>query len=453
MSDLDRTVPPAPGPLRPFHVPPIDRRVVAGGVPLFIVRMPRLPVVTSALVVRGAGEAAALPGEAGRAVLTADALDGGTRRRSGTALAQALEAVGADASVSAGWDSTTALASGPADGWKEALDLLAEMMLAPGFPEAEVERVREQALAQLQQRAKDPAALAADRAATLFYAEGEPYGRPLAGTEATLAGMGRDTLVTWAAERYRPGSAGVVVVGDIDADEVERVADGVLAGWEGQASPPPVPAGEPRFTTRTVHVIDRPGAVQSELRLGHPGAARSIADHAELVVGNAVLGGTFGSRLNMNLRETRGFTYGVRSGFAFRRGPGPFSITTAVDTAVTAEAVREVLGEVERYHADGPDDDEVRSARDYIAGVFPLGLETTGRVAGRVAELFVHELPDEDWTDWRDRVRRVERAGAHAAIRRYLRPEQLTVVVVGDADVVAPALEALEVGPVTVHDG
>lgn len=452
MNGVDRSGPPPAGPLRPFRAPPIERRVVAADIPLFVVRIPRLPVVTAALVLRGAGETAAAPGEEGRASLTADALDGGTKRRSGTALAEALEAVGADASVSAGWDSTTASVSSPADRWGEGLDLLAEMVLAPGFPAEEVDRSRDQALARVQQRSKDPSALAADRSAALFYADGERYARPLQGTDESLRALDRGSLASWAEARYRPGSAGLVVVGDVDADEVERVAGSILAGWEGAAPVPPAPLGRGRFPDRGVHVIHRPGSVQSELRLGHPGAARGIPDHAELVVANSILGGTFGSRLNMNLRETRGFTYGVRSNFAFRRGPGPFTVSTAVDTAVTAEAVSEAVKEVERYHRDGPTDDEVRSARDYIAGVFPLRLETTGRVAGRVSELFVHELPDDDWTELRERIRGVERAAAHAAIRRHVHPERLTVVVVGDADAVSGDLEALDLGPVTVHD-
>lgn len=453
MSAVDRSGPPPAGPLRPFHVPPLERRVVGADLPLLTVHMPRLPVVTASLVLRGAGESALPVAEAGLASLTADALDGGTQRRSGSALAEALEAVGADAGVAAGWDSTTATVSGPADLWAEGLDLLLEMVLAPDFPADEVERCRDQALAQLRQRNDDPAALATVAAAALAYADGEPYARPLRGTRASLEAAGRAELVRWADERYRPAVAGLVVVGDIDAGEVERVAAELLAGWSGAAPLPPPPGGRARFGHRTLHLIHRPGSVQSEVRLAHPGATRSTPDHAALVVGNSVLGGTFGSRLNMNLREARGFTYGVRSGFAFRRGPGPFSVATAVDTAVTAEAVAEAVREVERYHRDGPTDDEVRSARDYLAGVFPLGLETTGRVAARVAQLFVHDLPDAAWTGYRDEIRGVQRDEAHAAIRRHLKPAELTIVVVGDADAVAADLEALELGPVTVHDG
>lgn len=448
----DRSRPPSLGPLRPFRVPDIERLRLSSGFPVHVVHLPRLPVVSAAFVFGSAGESGVAAAAAGRATLTASALEGGTRRRSGTALAEALEAVGADASASAGWDATVASVSCLADRWAEGLDLLAEMVLAPAFPEGEVERVREQALARIRQRSMDPSALAVDRAVALIYSEGEPYGRPTGGTEASVQRLDRSSLAEFADQSYRPEGSGLVVVGDVDPVEVQAVAEGLLAGWGGRAPGRVVPEGRARFDHRTIHVVHRPGSVQSELRLGHPGAPRTIPDHPALVVANAVLGGTFGSRLNMNLRETRGYTYGVRSSFAFRRGPGPFSVSTAVDTGTTAAAVREAVGEVERFVADGPDEEEVRSTRDYLAGVFPLRLETTGRVAGRVAELFIHDLADDAWTRYRDDIRQVDQGAAHDAARRHIRPQELTIVVVGDAERVAHELEALDLGPVRVHE-
>ncbi len=448
---LDRTRAPAPGALRPFHVPPAELRTLDNGLPVRMVSLPRLPVVTAALVLP-AGEAALSADRAGLAVLTANALEGGTRKRSGTALAEALEAVGADVSVHANWDATVAYLSCLADHFAEGLDLLAEMVLAPAFPEGEVERARDQALARIRQRAKDPSALAGDKAAELFYAEGEPYGRPSGGTEASIAPRTAAELADYARAYYRPSGGGLVVAGDVEHGEVEAWARSVFAGWEGAPPVEPGVAGRPRFRERTVHVIHRPGSVQSELRIGHPAVSRSTPDYPALVVANAILGGTFTSRLNLNLRETRGFTYGVRSGFAFRRGPGPFSVRTAVDTGVTADAVREAVGEVERYVLDGPSEAEVDAARDYVAGVFPLRLETTEQIAGRVAELVVHRLPEDAWTRYRDEIRAVTPAAATAALRRHVRPSELTIVVVGDADQVREPLESLELGPVHVHD-
>ena len=447
---LDRTRPPAPGALRPFHVPEVTHAEL-GGFPVRTVRLARLPVVTAALVLPAA-EAALDHEQAGLAVLTAEALEGGTRRRSGTALAEALEAVGADVSVHGGWDGTVAYLSCLADRFAEAFDLLAEMVLAPAFPDGEVERTREQSLARIRHRAMDPAALASDRATALFYADGEPYGRPVAGTEGSVAGLATADLAGFADGAYRPRGGGLVVAGDVDQGEVTDLAGSVLAGWEGGPSPRQPVRGAPRFEERTIHVVHRAGSVQSELRIGHPGVARVSPDYHALVVANSVLGGTFTSRLNLNLREQRGFTYGVRSGFAFRGGPGPFSVRTAVDTEVTAEAVGETVGELTRWAEAGPTVEEVEAARDYVAGVFPLRLETTAQVAGRVAELLLYGLPDDAWTRYRDQIRSVTAEAASAALSRHVRPDELTIVVVGDADLVQGPLEELGLGPVQIHD-
>lgn len=451
MTPVDRTRPPEAAMLRPFDVPPVEDRRLDGGVPLQVVHLPRLPVATAALVLP-VGEAALGAGQAGLARLTADALEGGTKRRSGTAMAEALEAIGADASVSAGWDSTVAYLSCLADNLDEGLDLLVEMVLAPAFPEGEVERTRNQQLARIRQRSADPGALAADHFARLVYAEDEPYGRYQGGTEATLAGFDASAARDFAEAWYRPAGAGLVLAGDVDTDHAARVANRLLAGWEGSAPARPDVEGAPRFGERTVHVVHRPGAVQSELRIGQPGVPRATAEYPALVVANAVLGGTFTSRLNLNLREQRGFTYGVRSRFAFRRGPGPFTVSTAVDTDVTAEAVREAVSEVTRYVDEGPTEAELAAVRDYIAGVFPLRLETTGQVASRVAELLIYDLPDDAWTRYREEIRGVEVETAHRAFARAVDPGALTVVVVGDADRVRAPLEELGLGPVTVHE-
>lgn len=450
MSPIDRSTPPAPAKLRAFDLPPVSTRRLPEGLPVHLVRLPQLPVVTAALVLP-VGEGGLAAEQAGLARLTADTLDGGTRRRSATALAEALEAIGADAGASANWDATVASISCLADRLDEALDLLVEMVLAPSFPDDEVERVKAQALARIRQRRSDPSSLAADEAARLFYAEGEPYGRYLGGLEAAVEGFDAAQMRTFAEANYRPTGAALILAGDVDADQVSDLAGRLVAGWQGAVKVQADPVGEARFTERTVHIIDRPGAVQSELRIGHPGVSRATPDHAALVVANAVLGGTFTSRLNLSLREERGLTYGVRSRFAQRRGPGPFSVATAVDTEGTAEAVREAVREVARYVDEGPTEAEVESARDYMAGVFPLTMETTGQVVSRLAELHVHGLPDDTWSRYRDEIRSVDAAAAHRAIRHAVHPDAFTVVVVGDAERIEGPLAELGLGELTVH--
>jgi len=181
------------------------------------------------------------------------------------------------------------------------------------------------------------------------------------------------------------------------------------------------------------------------------GVSRSIEDYFALIVVNLVLGGSFSSRLNLNLRERHGFTYGVRSSFAARRGRGPFVVSTAVDNAATAAAVREIVQEIEAIAESGPTGEEVQAATSYLAGVFPLRMATTGQLASRIAGLLVFDLPDNYYRSYQQSVREVTRARAATAAATYLRPRDLCTVVVGDADAVAPGLEDLKIGPVTVH--
>ena len=198
-------------------------------------------------------------------------------------------------------------------------------------------------------------------------------------------------------------------------------------------------------------MVHRPGSVQSEIRVGHVGVERTTPDYFPLSIANMVLGGTFSSRLNLNLRERHGFTYGVRSHFSFRSRPGPFEISTAVGNDVTAPAVSEIFTELEAFAERGPTPDEVAAARDFAAGVFGLQLETAGQIASRVTQLVIFGLPDSYFDDYRGRLRAVTAGDAAEAAKRHMRPADAQVVVVGDADVVRAPLEALDVGPVEVR--
>ncbi len=449
MSALDRSRAPEPGPMRPFDFPDVTHTVLPNGLDLRVARMSRLPVVSVNLFMR-AGEAELDEDRAGLSVLAGDALEGGTRRRSGSDLAEALERIGTRLHVSTGWEGTSVSLSCLADRLAEALGLLAEAVLEPEFPEGEVGRAREQQLAAIRQRLMDPAALASDRAARRYFASGTPYARPISGTRASVDPLRPAHLRGYADAYYRPGTGGLVVVGDVAMAEVADLVEHHLGSWTGS---PPEPRGfevRPVTKERRITVVDRPGSVQSEIRVGHVGAARSDPDFFPLMVLNLLFGGTFSSRLNLNLRERNGFTYGVRSRFSFRSRPGPFEISTAVAADVTSDAVRETVSELERILEGGPTEDEVAAARDFTAGVFPLRLETASQVASRVTEQVVYGLPDDYHNTYRDQVRSVTVAAAAAAGRRHIRPDEAQIVVVGDAGTVASGLEGLELGPVEV---
>ena len=447
---VDRSGPPAAGSIRPFDFPDVTAGRLSNGLGLRVSRLGRLPLTTVSLVL-DAGETEIGRELAGLAVLTGDALEGGTEERTGSELAEALEGVGATLSVSTGWDATAASVSCLADRLDEALGLLAEATLRPSFPEEEVDRLKAQRLAAIRQRAMDPTSLAADVANDLFYGDDSAYGRPLGGTTDSVKVISPDDARDLVGRRYRPGSAGLVAVGDLDVGEFEEMARRHFGDWSGGSAESGTFEARPRSRERQIVIVDRPEAVQSEIRIGHIGVSKASDDYFALLVFNMILGGSFTSRLNLNLRERNGFTYGVRSRFAFRRAAGPFSISTAVQTEVTADAVRESMSELTMLVESGPTDEETEAARDYIAGVFPLRLETTGQIAARIAELIVYGLPDDYHAHYRDRIRAVSTEDVSEAGRRAIRPDELTIVVVGDAGKVRGPLEELALGPVRVQ--
>jgi zinc protease len=441
---------PDPGPIRPFSVPPVHSTKLSNGLGIMVARMPRFPVVGLTLVM-DVTEIAVPPSAAGLAVLTANALQGGTERRGGAALAESLEGIGTSIATTSGWDSTRLSMSLVAERTPEALDLLAEVVRTPTFPDDEVVRTRDQRLAQIEHELADPRTLGDHSIARLVYAKGEPYGRRVGGSKGTVARFDTEAVRSFHHAEYDPSRACLVAAGDIDPEVLQRLCADRFGDWAGNESTVTLPTCEPRTRERRVTLVDRPGAVQSEIRIGHVGVPRSVDDYFDLRIFNAVLGGTFTSRLNLNLREEHGFTYGVRSIFGFRRAAGPFSVSTAVETAVTPLAVREAVTEIEQLVQDGPTEDEVDAARNYLAGVFPLQFETTEQVARQLGNLATYGLPDDYYETFRDRVRAVTNETAHAAGRAHVRPGELQVVVVGDAGSMRDDLEALDLGPVSVE--
>lgn len=446
---LDRSVPPKPGIVRPFGFPEVTSATLANGLGLRVARMTEVPLVTITVVLKG-GEGALSDHEAGLGVFTGTALEGGTRKRSGPDLAEAFEGIGTSLSVRTGWDSSTLSVTCLAERKEEAMELVAETLMEPSFPREEVERFQQQRLAAIQQRRMDPGSLADDAAANFFFADTVPYHRPLAGTEESVGRMGVEEIQALWEARFRPRGSGLVVVGDVDIPEVEALAERAFGGWEG--SPPEVVGLEslPWSSSGKIIVVDRPGAVQSEIRIGQVAASRSTPFFFPLQIFNTILGGAFTSRLMLNLREERGYTYGIRSNFGFRSQAGPFGVSTAVATEVTAAAAGEAMSVITGLIQGGPTLDEVTQARDFIAGVFPLRLEAPAQVASRIAELIIFGLDDDFFSTYRSRIREVSVQDTLEAGQAVLRPRELMVVVVGDGEQIRGPLEELNIGPVEV---
>jgi zinc protease len=449
---LDRTRPPEPAAVKPYQFPAITRERLAGDdSPEFIFASHGdLPLVTAQVVCAG-GAAAEAAHQAGIAHLTADALSTGTATRDVEALAWELESLGVDLETGASWDAATASVTVHAERLDPALALLSEIVRQPAFPEDQFARVRDEQLADILQRRKEPRALADDAAARFIFRDDVPYGRPLIGLESTVGELGAADLAAFHAAHYRGGGAALILTGSVDPGIARELADRHFGDWRGSPSAEPAFEVAPRVAETTVFIVDRPGSVQSEIRLGHVGVERLHPDYFPLLVMNTILGGAFTSRLNMSLRERHGFTYGARSSFSLRRRPGPFSVDVAVATDVTARAVQEALREIHSLREDGPTDRELTSARDYLRGVLPLRLQTTAALASRIAELFVFHLPEDYFQHYRSRIADVGREDVHRVARQAVRPDQLAVVIAGDAAQVEGPIRELGLGPVEIH--
>ena len=450
---LDRSRAPEPGPVKPFHFPDVRRGRIEGGQSpqLLTARHGDLPLITAAVVVEG-GAGGEPPEAAGVAQLTAEALETGTASRDVEQLAWELESLGVELEASAGWDTASVSITVPAERLEPAMALLAEVVRRPAFPTDQVERIRDERLADILQRRKEPRALASDAAARFIYRQGAPYGRPLIGLEETVRQIRPDQLRQFHDQRYRGGSSAVIMTGAVDHERARRVTVEHFGDWHGTAPGDTELDVAPRAEVATVHIVHRPGSVQSEIRMGHVGVDRHHVDYFPLTVFNTILGGAFTSRLNMSLRERHGFTYGARSGFAFRRAAGPFSIDAAVASDVTARAIEEALRELRQLREDGPTEQELDSARDYLRGVLPLRLQTTSDLASRIAQLVVYDLPDDYFARYRDRIAEVTGDDVRRVGQDVVQPDRLAIIVVGDAEQIEAPLRELGIGAVQVHD-
>lgn len=443
------TTPPRPGPAPSLTLPEPERRSLPNGLEVVYVRHGTLPIVHATLVTRGgmADDPGGLPG---LARFTSAMLDEGAGGRGALELSDAVARLGARLATNVAWDAAYVDLHVLASRLPEALDLMADVATWPDFPAAELERLREEELTDLARGRDEPRIIAGNAFASLVYGD-HPYGR-VATTEAVRR-MDAAALRRFHAAHYRPGGSTLILVGDVDAAALHPVVERAFGGWSGGAAGAIPPAGAPPEVARTaVYLIDKPGAAQSEVRIGHPGVARDHPDYFPLIVLNTILGGSFTSRLNTNLRETHGFTYGAGSSFAMRRGAGPFTASAAVITAKTDSAVAEFFTELNRIREEPVTAAELERAKSYVALGLPRRFETTQSVASQLADLTTYGLSMDFYNRYVDRVMAVTAEDVRRVAREHVRPDRAVVVVVGDLDTIRPGLAALDLGPIEVRE-
>jgi predicted Zn-dependent peptidase len=428
----------------------IRRHTFANGLTLACVEQRELPMVALEIAIR-AGAALDDPRHAGRAVMVAEMLDEGTTTCDVMQIADEIDYLGAHLSISAGWDSTVLALHVLSNRLPPALDVMADVLLRPSFPQAEFERKRRERLSALLQD-RDEARIVANRAlARGVFGADHPYGMPATGTYATIQALQLADVRAFYEEHYRPANAFVVAVGDVDFQQLVVALDGYFAQWQGAAPPrQPVPAAP--VPSRRVLLVDKPRAAQAEVRVGHTAPERATPDYFPLVVMNTLLGGAFTSRLNLKLREEMAVTYGASSKFGWRTQGGIFWAASAVNTSAAAAAAAVMLEEMNRMRTERIAVDELERAAQYIAYGLPRSFETAEDVAAHLREQMLHGFPADYWARYVDRILEVTPQQVAAVAARHLQPDRAVAVIVADRGAVEADLRARHIGEIMLTE-
>ncbi|MFO0760820.1 MAG: pitrilysin family protein [Byssovorax sp.] len=441
-----RAKPPPPGQETPFTPPRIEEIKLASGIRLLLVERHELPLVAMRFAFdRGADQAA--PGLGG---FMTSMLFQGTKKRNAIAISDELRAQGIAADASAEHDAYWISARCLADKLPATLDLVADVIEHPAFAKDELERVRSRRLTSLVQQNDQPGAILTNTMLSLLYPAGHPYRVQLLGEEAGLTKATAADLAKIHKESFVPDRLTLAVAGDVQKADLVAQIERAFAGWKGSSPKPSPPSRPVDDMSQRITLVDRPGLSQSSIAVATVGVPRLMADHDAITLMNTLLGGYFSSRLNSNLRERHAYTYGARSAFELRRGPGPFTAGGTFVREHTGDSVREIFTEIKRMREELVTQEELDGARIRAIRRLPSKFETASETAEAVATLSVLDLPLDEYATVADRLRKVTREDVQRAAQAHLAEDKLRVVVVGDAKVVKEQLEALGMGAVTV---
>lgn len=442
----DRSGPPELGPPPRLELPPIHELRLSNGLPVMLLEKHTVPLVQVNLLVN-AGTVDETRELAGLASMTADMMDEGAGERDALELADAIDFLGASLSVSSGTHTTRVALHTPLSKLERALPIMADVVLRPTFPRDELERKRKSRLTSLLQAHDEPNAIASVAFDRALYGDRHPYGWPDVGDEQSIRSFTVDDLREFHTTHFRPNNATLIVVGDVSVEGILPLLEESFGAWERGDVPERSWPDPEQVDRRQVLLVDKPGAAQSVIRIGRIGVKRRTEDYYAIRVMNTILGGSFTSRLNQNLREDKGYTYGARSSFSFRPMPGPFMAGAAVQTDVTKEALQEFFNELRGILEPVPEA-ELEGAKNYLAFGFPRGFESVSQIARQLEELVRYDLPHETLTAFVDRVLEVTGDDVLRVARRYVEPERVEIIVVGDRSKIEQGIRELDLGPV-----
>ena len=440
MTDFRATAP-LPGPPRRYQFPAVTRRTLTNGLRVLVAENHTAPLVSMRSIVRSGADSdpADLAGVAG---LTADLLDEGAGSRDAIRLAEDIGLLGGSLGTGADWDAAYASIDVLSRNASPTAEILADVTFRATLPQAAFDRVRSERLTDILQQRDEPSAIAGKRFSSLLYGKGV-YGNSVIGTNETVSRITLEDVRRYYGQYYLPNNSSLIVAGDIRADDIANLAEKTFAEWK-RGPEPPRPKIEARpFDSSRVYIIDRPQAVQSEIRIGHIGVPRSCEDYFPLSVMNALLGGVFNSRINLNLREKHGYTYGARSAFSFRRLAGPFVVAAPVRNEVTRESVTEILAELRRIRTGDVEDRELDDTKNYLMGVFPATVQSSSDIAGRLLDMELYGLPEDYFDRYRENIGAVSKDHIARVAQKYLDPDRALIVIVGSAAQIREPLGSL----------
>ena len=445
-----RAEPPKPGPVPTVQLPTPRSVVLSNGLTIILDQRPELPLVSANLVFRTGSDANPLD-KPGLASFMAAMLDEGTTTRGALAIADEVAQLGASLGTGSSMDAITVSGRSLTRNFPAVLNLMADVVQRPAFPAEEIERQRTSRLAQLVQMRDDPSQLAARVTAASLYGNRHPYGFTELGTETSVKALGRDDMRAFWQQNLVPNNAALVVAGDISMADLRSLAEKEFGAWQ-RGTPAKPSLGAPGTTQAKVVLVDKPGAPQTQLRVATIGAARSSPDFRAMQVMNMALGGLFSSRINMNLREEHGYTYGANSSFTFRRSAGPFQVGSGVRTDVTGPAIDEIFKEIRGMLLKPMTTDEMRTAKASMINSLPGAFETSADAVNNFSNVYTYDLGLDYYSKYAASVNAVTDEQALAMVKKYLAPERLVVVAVGDRKAIEPQIQKLNLGTIEVRD-
>jgi zinc protease len=445
-----RKEPPKAGEAKALQLPMPTSFELANGLTVLVSERPGLPIVSANLVVK-TGSGANPADKPGLANFTAAMLDEGTASRSALQIADDVAQLGASLTTGSSMDAIQVTSSSLRRNFDALLTLMSDVVRHPSFPAEEVERQRKSRLANLMQQRENPGQVANNAMAAALYGTSHPYGFQELGTEASTTAMTRGDMERFWSQNFVPNNAALVVSGQVTAADVRPLVEKAFGDWQ-RGTPAAPSLGTPSTTAAKLVIVDKPGAPQTQLRVASIGVPRATPDYEAIRVMNEALGGLFSSRINLNLREQHGYTYGASSQFVFRRAAGPFLIASGVRTDVTAPAVTEIFKEVARMRETMLTPEELSLAKDSIVRSLPSQFETSGGVTASTTNIYVYELGLDYYTKLPARLMAITADHVKAAAEKYVVPEKMIVVAVGDRAKIGPSLTALKLGTLELRN-